>query len=122
MPTTKTLLEFIDRFPPFLVYALARKDLKAISREQIAAVSGIPFRTVIRISNRLSWAEMKIEDIDAFARGCNFNFFHIRLQSELIRRSVKGKRRSFHHLSTKRWNRFLLKCQEYEAAKQPTTP
>lgn len=123
--TTDSILVFVDKWPPFLIYAIARINNRKQSTRgrragltipEISGASGLSERTVERLSGKITWKNEKLKTIDDFARGCNFHFGRVHRQLIFIRenRNTIGKR--FQHLSTLRWNSFVKKCAEYEKA------
>lgn len=100
----KTILNFLNRTPPFWVYALARPrkagQLRRYTLFEISSRSGLSFRTVTRISAKLSWSGVKIEQADAFFRACNVDPWHLHRQKEFVRSVMLGGG-SFSHLTKK---------------------
>lgn len=109
--------DFFRRWPPFLVYALARVRANgnmpvALSLVEIAARSGIPLRSVTRMAAKLTWDDDKHSVIEAFFVGCNFG--NEAAQLRYMKEHIRSKKGRFSHLSTMRWNVYVQKCQELE--------
>lgn len=73
----ESLLQTLDRTPPFWVFALARdrtnpkqKCPERFSRKEIAKRSGLALRTIDRISSRISWRDVSVGQVDDFKLGC----------------------------------------------------
>ena len=121
----KTTLKFLDRWPPFLVYALARKHYRGGSNsharrltiKEIAERSGMHRRKIYRLSNRLTWSGIPPERIDAFASACGFNFWDTRAQRWLLKQKIQGGRNQFSWLRPNRWRKFVKMCQKWNELK-----
>lgn len=116
---TSDLVEMLDEFPPFVVYALARKSnhgkaTVAISLEEISSTSGLPIRSVTRLAAKLTFKDEKLSVINDFLRGCNFNINRTGEQRRYMKEHLRSKRGRFAHLSTMRWNIYVQKCAELE--------
>jgi transcriptional regulator with XRE-family HTH domain len=122
----KSLVELTERFPPFVVRALARhpyrpgedRDRRGMSIEEIASRSGLAVRSVGRLASKLSFRDEKLYVVDAFCRACNFNFFKTGRQFDFIRQTVIAKNRKFSHLSIRELRIFNRKCEEWQKLKQ----
>lgn len=56
-----------------MVRLFARRNGRAISREEIAITSGIPLARIIEISQSLSWDGITIPDPERFCAACHFD-------------------------------------------------
>ena len=108
------LIDFkeLEKFPPFIVAALARKDGKGMTLSEIASTGGLPLRTTCRISAALSWNNVKPQNIEAFCRGCGFDMKHPRKQVDYLRGTAKAKLK-FSHLSPVRRATFERRLAEW---------
>jgi hypothetical protein len=108
------LIDFkeLEKWPPFLVSALARKNGTGMTLAQIAAAAELPLRTACRISAMLSWNNVKLQNIEAFCRGCGFDMKHPDKQSHYLRNTAKAKRK-FSHLSPVRRATFERRLTEW---------
>jgi len=86
----KSLLQFLDRFPPRLCRLVARErhGRKGLSARQIASRSGLALATVSALSRRSSWRGLPVDTVDAFARGCGVNLFALRRQIRFLKTGV----------------------------------
>lgn len=117
----QTVTAMMDKWPPFLVYAIARKEDKEskkvveLTAGEISRASGISIRHVIRTSGEISWERIVPDLIDRFCFGCNFNFFDTAHHEEFIKRTLNEGDQKFPHLSPQRLESFQKKANEYEA-------
>lgn len=83
-----TLLAFLDRFSPRLCRLVARErhGRKALSLREIAERSGLSLACVSQIATRSSWKGLKVETVEAFARGCGVDLFRLRRQVQFLKR------------------------------------
>jgi len=104
-----TLLQFLDRFPPHLCRLVARQShgRRGLSARQIAARSGLSLATVSSLSVRRTWAGVKIETIDAFARGCGVDFFHLRRHVQFLKKGVWSHVKNSNREQRKMYRRLL---------------
>lgn len=79
----------LEMYPPFLVVAIARQHGRTMLT--IAADSGLPLRTVSRISALWSWRDVNMDKVEKFCRGCNFDLKSTRKADEFMRRTAKSK-------------------------------
>lgn len=97
-----TLLERLDRFPPFLVRLCARAGHghRRLTVRQIAERSGLSKSTVANLAVQTSWEHCTIHQIEAFTRGCGVDLFHLKDHRKFLRerkwaylyRSTKAER------------------------------
>lgn len=113
----ETLTERLDRTPPFLVFALARKGRgAAIHRpkfSELAAASKIPLRTFGRIVAKISWAGVPVDQVDAICAACNFKLFRAGAQAQYIRRNVKRGIMKLPKLKPFQQQRFERKLEQW---------
>jgi len=76
MPIPDSILDAIDRCPPFAVYYGANLLLRPEDRLTVALmsqISGLSERTILRTAYRTSWRGVKIGVMDRFCRACRIN-------------------------------------------------
>lgn len=95
-----SLLDYLQRWPP----ALVLETFRGPKRNRVAIAtkrSGIPGRTFRRIAARTSWTGIKVETVDAFLRGCDFDPFHVYRKNCYLKQTVL-RDRPLAHLSRRR--------------------
>ena len=113
----KTLLEIIDRLPPFVVYALARDGHGGRpALLKIVNASGMPQRTFFRIAKKLTWAGVKVAQIDGFAKACGVNLLSQIKDRDFMRHTLQSDR-PFRHLSPHQLKTFDSLCQRWQSFK-----
>jgi hypothetical protein len=101
------ICDFTDPFPPFILYAIARKRMpdgswrRGMNYDEIAEASGLAVRTCARVASKLTWAGDKQSVIDAFCKGCGFSFFNVKRQKSYINQAL-SRNTLFAHLSGQR--------------------
>lgn len=85
------ILEKINRFPPFLVRAVARKNRGRdyMTLADIAEKSGLPVKTIQRISKKARWDDIPLAVADKFALACGVDLLRIRRHVEFMKRRRK---------------------------------
>lgn len=70
-----TLLEKLNRFPPFVCRLVARKlhGREALSEREIAERSGLSRKHVRTLSHARTWDNIPLATADRFAAGCGVN-------------------------------------------------
>ena len=120
---TKGILEKIDEFPPFLIYALFRKRRKRTTREKILKELYGRFkfspRTFERLAAKVSWRGVRVELIDAFCHACEFDWSKKSFHRAYIRKVGRryGAENCFWYLSERRKRTFRLRCQQWREIK-----
>jgi hypothetical protein len=121
----KTLLEFLDQNPPFWCFALARnrearKKASRLSREEISKRSGLSLRTIDRITSRISWRGVRVDQASAFLVGCGTDLFHVNVDKNfvlnVVRRGVQ-----FPHLTAVQLKALNQRVERFQAAKASAT-
>lgn len=93
-----TLKTDLDRFPPFLVYASARKGHgQRFKLSELVNASGLSERTFTRIARMRTWGRVRVDDIVAFCEACNVDPMRPYKTRRYIRRTLRRKY-SFRHL------------------------
>lgn len=118
----KTFGDIAERWPPFLVYALARRNYKTKQRDEMvrillcerAAISGLPDRTIQRIGSMMFWDTLSMKTVDAFCIGNNFSFFHTKKHRAFILSNLNSKSKQFPWLNAWEWKTFLKRSAQYE--------
>lgn len=119
-----SLLEFLERTPPFWCYALAvRKDSNPPRRyllREIAERSGLTQRTTHRIAACLDWNEVSTANASAFLQGCGIDIFDLQWQKDFVQR-VKDNGGKFSHLTEQQLgtlNRCVQRLQLVKASRE----
>lgn len=104
-----TLLEFVNRTPPILVWAMASKKSrghrsKHKSLTEIVTDSQLPRRTVQRIIYRDTWAGIKLETASKFIKGCGVDIFDKQAIYDFI---VHQADKNFPHLNKSQHRRLF---------------
>jgi hypothetical protein len=77
MPKPLSLSAKLERFPPIVIRLLARRRLGTrtvpLTVAQIAAQSGLSVGEINALSRLTSWAEVTVDSMAAFTRGCGCN-------------------------------------------------
>jgi len=86
-----TLLQKLDRIPPFLCIAIAtgRKDFLTIA--QVSAYSSVPLRTIERISTRMSWGKVNLETAHRVTNACGINLLHPGKSLRYLKNTIQSK-------------------------------
>ena len=72
-----SLLEVLDRCPPFLVYYCSHVgNGKRLTVRELIKVSGLSPRTFTRTKCKLSWGDVKLKVMDRFCRSCAADPLH----------------------------------------------
>jgi len=72
-----TLLERLDRLPPFLCYYAAHYGWgKRPTVDELVAASGLPLRTFTRNAWKTSWARVRVEVMEAIAKACRVDLLN----------------------------------------------
>lgn len=88
MRKKRTILEWADEFPPFVVRLLARANHGHAPKTnlEISRASGLPRSTVGQLSGMTSWAGVQLDVLDRFCRGCGVDLLRMRRHREYLRR------------------------------------
>lgn len=115
------ILPRLDLVPPFLAWALARvgqgsgKKLRRPSPEEAAATAKMSLRTFNRIGSKLTWAEVKVGQVDGFLAGCNVRLNGLGEVHKFIAQMVKHGTFTLLSPSQKKW--FERRYKAWKAAK-----
>lgn len=122
----------LDRFPPFLCYALCtvrlpqytrkptskwqgRRNWRRINRYELSKRTGIPVRSVERYVQRISWENFLVGDMLRFLDACGIDPLNIELSTLKIKRRMKGlKNKKFQYLTTVQWDLLMRKFREWK--------
>jgi hypothetical protein len=116
------LLSFLDTYPPFLVYALARTGKRGCgparskrpSLTVMIARSGLSESTILRMSKALSWKSFTVESATGFYRACGVCPFAMEKHLRFWRRAVKN---GLKHLTKSQQKSLNLKCIRHIASR-----
>jgi hypothetical protein len=64
------LIRQLDRIPPFLCLAAARQ-IDGISMAAVSRDSGVALRTLSRLASSVTWANSRLDVIEAVSAACN---------------------------------------------------
>lgn len=104
MPSTKSqnnldpnyLVAALDRVPPFVCRMIAiipgrgGRPTRRLPESQIVKVSGLPRRTIVRLSYSKTWANISLDTASKFAAGCGVNLLSKNPLFYFFRRYTKG--------------------------------
>jgi hypothetical protein len=95
---------------------------RRMSRDEIAAKSGLNARKVARIGERLTWDDVSVSDMLAFSEACNVDFLRLAKIKYLINSEAR-RGHHFRHLSVQQMIVLAKKIKESqrvpECAKVP---
>ena len=86
--TTFTVLEFLDRCPPWLCRLLARERRKALTKREIAARSGLSPGMISKLSKLRSFGGVDVDVASRYMKACNIDPFHMRVHRQMIKRNM----------------------------------
>jgi len=122
MKTGLTLLEHLDRIPPFFCLALAGGHNKIRPRlSEIVRESGLNKRTFQRISRRISWAGVKVCQVDKFSAACGVSHNRVWGLKAYIAKTLKCKR-PMKHLTARQLIDFQIQCARWKASRLSHEP
>tara|TARA_Y100001937_G_scaffold96987_2_gene131946 strand:+ start:1289 stop:1861 length:573 start_codon:yes stop_codon:yes gene_type:complete len=87
-----SLLEKLDKMPPFLCRLLARRKGKSLSNRQLASDLGVSVRTIQRISEKKSWDDVPVGFAQKFSGACGVDLLRQNKSMDYF------KRRKFNHI------------------------
>jgi len=93
-----TLLQKLDRLPPYVVRILARKNGILISDADILKMTGWRRRQLRRVSWATSWKDVTVGEVDAFLKACGMSWSQQRRQRYRLRQLVSTNLYSMRHL------------------------
>lgn len=83
-----TLLQKLERVPPFMCRLLARDGRRGLSHNDIAERSGLERTTVRNLSFSTSWRGYTIDTIVAFTTACGVNHLAAEKQLDYAKRRL----------------------------------
>lgn len=96
----ETLLEKLDRCPPFACYYAAHRGLdKRPTISELASKAGISYRTILRIRGRTSWSGVTTSHVSRFCHACGVDpldpkpvleWLATRMASGLLEKDLNG--------------------------------
>lgn len=117
---THSLIEWLDRCPPFLVYYLRRPGKagrNALPNRIVCISAKMSERKFVRISQKISWSTVEAGDIQSFCTACGFDIFNLRERLErryFIRKSLKSGT-FMQHVRPSMRERFFALWKEWKA-------
>ena len=87
-----SLLDKLDKMPPFLCRLLARRKGKSLSNRQLASDLGVSVRTIQRISEKKSWEDVPVGFAQRFSNVCGVDLLRQNKSMDYF------KRRKFNHI------------------------
>lgn len=102
-----SLLEQIDAFPPFLVVLTARDRItgRVLDYEEIARRANVSFRTICRLSGRMTWAGIAADVCSRVMYACGYAPSEWAKQKRYLIQTLSGTERPFRHLSRRKVRR-----------------
>lgn len=125
-----SLLDRLDRTPPFAVYYLARLSKCKRSHPGIKGVSkrsGLSRSTIERLSRRMTWAGVTLDTMDRFCAACGVNFlkvsrnctFMVQPHRRYLSCVAEGKfKNPLQHLGVRQKSNFNKRCQQWSAQRK----
>lgn len=121
---SQSLIEWLDRCPPFLVYYLrrpGRPGCVVLPNRIVCGVAQMSERKFVRISQKISWATVEAGDIENFCRACGFDLFNLRERRYYIRQTLKNGTFLKHVRPTMR-DRFFQLWKKWKIVQAVFTP
>jgi len=81
----------LKQFPPFLVRLAARKKGRPKTRREIIIDSGLPGRTIDRLSRARTWDHVTCRVMFAFSNGCGVDLARLRQDRDYIKRRARAQ-------------------------------
>lgn len=120
----------LDRFPPFLCYALCtvklprvrdtdgwkwqeRRRWRRINRQELSERTGIPERSIERYVQRVTWQDFVVGDMLRFLDGCGIDLMHVEPTMKKLKNISQSKTR-FQHLTTVQRAMLMRKFREWK--------
>lgn len=85
-----TLLQKLDRIPPFLCIAIGTGRKRGLSMMALANDAGIPLRTLERISSKTSWSNIRPDLIDRIACRCSVDLIDVGPTMRYLKKTVSS--------------------------------
>ncbi len=121
MSKPKSLMASIP-LPPFAIYYFSHegkrgpnkngrvRDMgKRLTYQQMAERAGMPQRSFLRLTSKLTWEGVPIDVADKFCRGCGVDILHFSKHRYYLAKSIK-KGCAFSYLSKRQASRFRELC------------
>lgn len=116
------LLETFDKFPPFLVFALARKSYRLRPPlPELAKTANLNIRTFSRVARKISWSNVKVGVMESFCLACGVDMFRLERQKDFMKKARRMKR-PFAHLTDAQLRAFEVQCNRWSAARANRCP
>ena len=123
----------LERFPPFLCYALCRVRLprmkgephwrwgerrrwRRISQQELSQRTGFPVRTLQRYIQQVTWRKFLGRDMLRFLAGCGVELMDIEPTTKKLKEIMRAKTR-FCHLTVFQRERLMKKFREWKESR-----
>ena len=122
----RTFLDHINRLPPFVVFAIARRRMRdRRGRERyldLVKRSGLSEPTFRRIAHSLSWDDVKTGNIQKFCEACNVNLLCQWQHLRFLQLTMKRPHRPLSHLDANQLRKFNELCRRWLNSQGVTSP
>lgn len=116
-----TLLQKLDRLPPYAVRLLARRRNRLILDVEIMKQTGWSKRRLRRVSRSTSWSGVKVSEVDAFLTACGMSWSKQRRHRGLLMRlastSVYMRHMRYRYGSKRGWYAVALQSHRRQFEK-----
>ncbi|NDJ15523.1 MAG: hypothetical protein EBY17_30840 [Acidobacteriia bacterium] len=86
-----TLLQKLDRIPPFLCIAIGTGRKDGPSMLELAESTGIPIRTLERISSRTTWARIRTDTIGQISLHCSVDLIDVGPTMRYLKKTISSR-------------------------------
>lgn len=114
-----SLAPHLNRIPPFLCAAIAKGRNPPLSPREIATRSGIPLRTVERISGKIMWDSIKVGVAHRFALACGVDLLRQSRTKNYLRTTTRQASVPLPNLNARQRAAMHKAMQETKKAKTP---
>jgi len=118
MQTQPTLLDKLDRVPPFVVMFTAKEGRRALNMSDISRRSGIPTRTLFRLRSLISWATVDIATVQMVSAACGYDLMHMSACKRRMAIMMTRHNPPLPHLSDHQRAMFVAKMKQYIASRR----
>lgn len=120
MIKNQKLTEFLDHVPPFFCFALGLARRPHPTLDQLVEKSELNKRTFQRIARRISWAGVKVGQVDGFCKACGVNHSRLSEQKDFVAKTLRASR-PFPHLLPRQLRDFETQCARWKAIRSNAT-
>lgn len=126
---SKTAWQLLNSHPPALIRLMARrrvkgKTVRAVSLQEIAIASGMPFARVQAIAQSATWEDITVAEAERFILACNFDPLSSadRNRQGAYERSCKNRQTQFAFLRKSPWwaTEFLPLIESLKSHRAPS--